>query len=43
MPPWRDMLGETRSRLVGAYVWSLSHPDGAPAAAEPAAQETASQ
>src|SRR3546814_7922206 len=28
MPPWRDMLGETRSRLVGAYVWSLSHPGG---------------
>lgn len=30
MPPHRELLGETRSRLVAAYVWSLSHPpDGA--------------
>lgn len=41
MPPWRDMLGETRSRLVSAYVWSLSHPDGA--SATTARQETARQ
>ena len=27
MPAWRSMLGETRSRLAAAYVWSLSHPD----------------
>jgi len=27
MPAWRGMLGETRSRLAAAYVWSLSHPD----------------
>ena len=26
MPAWRTTLGETRSRLVAAYVWSLSHP-----------------
>jgi cytochrome c oxidase cbb3-type subunit 3 len=26
MPPHRDLLGETRARLVAAYVWSLSHP-----------------
>ena len=25
MPPHRDLLGETRSRLVAAYVWSLSN------------------
>lgn len=32
MPPHRELLGETRSRLVAAYVWSLSHPqDKAPA------------
>ena len=48
MPPWRDMLGETRSRLVGAYVWSLSHPGGEhpggeTAKAAPAVQEAASQ
>jgi len=28
MPAHRHILGETRARLVGAYVWSLSHPDG---------------
>ena len=26
MPAHRDILGETRARLVAAYVWSLSHP-----------------
>ncbi|WP_396616595.1 cytochrome-c oxidase, cbb3-type subunit III [Lysobacter soli] len=26
MPAWRNTLGETRSRLAAAYVWSLSHP-----------------
>jgi cytochrome c oxidase cbb3-type subunit 3 len=26
MPAWRTQLGETRSRLVAAYVYSLSHP-----------------
>jgi len=25
MPAHRQILGETRARLVGAYVWSLSH------------------
>lgn len=25
MPAWGPLLGETRSRLVAAYVWSLSH------------------
>jgi cytochrome c oxidase cbb3-type subunit 3 len=33
MPAWRDTLGETRSRLAAAYVWSLSHPDKPPATA----------
>lgn len=32
MPPHRAILGETRARLVAAYVWSLSHDDRAPAA-----------
>ncbi|MFT3898376.1 MAG: cytochrome-c oxidase, cbb3-type subunit III [Thermomonas sp.] len=27
MPAHRALLGETRARLVGAYVWSLSHGD----------------
>lgn len=27
MPAHRDILGETRSRLVAAYVYSLSHPE----------------
>jgi cytochrome c oxidase cbb3-type subunit 3 len=31
MPAHRQILGETRARLVGAYVWSLSHPAGAAA------------
>ena len=35
MPAHRDLLGETRSRLVAAYVWSLSHSAKAEAAAEP--------
>jgi len=26
MPAHRELLGETRSRLAAAYVWSLSHP-----------------
>ena len=26
MPAHRGSLGDARSRLVGAYVWSLSHP-----------------
>jgi cytochrome c oxidase cbb3-type subunit III len=26
MPAWGGMLGDTRSRLVSAYVWSISHP-----------------
>lgn len=33
MPPHRDLLGETRARLVAAYVWSLSNPPDAAAAA----------
>ena len=38
MPAWRPLLGETRARLVAAYVWSLSHQDGAgsPAAGQAA-------
>lgn len=32
MPAHRELLGETRSRLVAAYVWSLSNP-GKPGAA----------
>ena len=37
MPAHRELLGETRSRLVGAYVWSLSHssPAGNGASAAP--------
>ncbi|MEN5118961.1 cytochrome-c oxidase, cbb3-type subunit III [Luteimonas sp. TWI662] len=35
MPAHRDLLGETRSRLVAAYVWSLSN--------QPAADTTARQ
>jgi len=33
MPAWGKILGDTRSRLVAAYVWSLSHQakPGAPA------------
>lgn len=32
MPPQGPVLGETRSRLAAAYVWSLSHPVGMPSA-----------
>jgi len=28
MPAHKELLGDTRTRLVGAYVWSLSHGDG---------------
>lgn len=31
MPAHRELLGETRARLVAAYVWSLSNTGGAPA------------
>lgn len=37
MPAHRHLLGETRARLVGAYVWSLSHPAGAAPGKPPAA------
>ena len=37
MPAHRELLGETRARLVAAYVWSLSHNGGTPAA-EPSAK-----
>ena len=33
MPAHGPLLGETRARLVAAYVWSLSHGNAAPAAA----------
>ncbi len=33
MPAHRELLGETRSRLVAAYVWSLSQPDATSASA----------
>ena len=38
MPAHLGILGDTRTRLVGAYVWSLSHAAGAtaPAGASPA-------
>ena len=36
MPPHEELLGDTRTRLVGAYVWSLSHQCGT-MAGEPAA------
>ena len=32
MPAHRDLLGETRGRLVAAYVWSLSNARGTDAA-----------
>ena len=35
MPAHRELLGETRARLVAAYVWSLSNPAGAKAEAVP--------
>ena len=37
MPAHRAMLGETRARLVAAYVWSLSNPPGKAAVAATAA------
>ena len=36
MPAHRDLLGETRARLVAAYVWSLSNPPEESAAANAA-------
>jgi cytochrome c oxidase cbb3-type subunit 3 len=34
MPAWKPVLGDTRTRLVGAYVWTLSpHKDAPPAGA----------
>jgi cytochrome c oxidase cbb3-type subunit 3 len=34
MPAWKPVLGDTRTRLVGAYVWTLSpHKDSPPAGA----------
>ncbi len=35
MPAHRGLLGETRSRLVAAYVWSLSNSDSSASAASP--------
>jgi len=32
MPPHAPIIGEARARLVGAYVWSLSHPASTQAA-----------
>ena len=43
MPAHRELLGETRSKLVASYVWSLSNagkPAGKPAAGKPAAAAT---
>lgn len=28
MPPHRPLIGETRARLVGGYIWSLAHTEG---------------
>jgi cytochrome c oxidase cbb3-type subunit 3 len=39
MPAHRALLGETRSRLVAAYVWSLSNSRPAAAGAQPKASE----
>lgn len=36
MPAHRELLGETRSRLVAAYVWSLSNPPAGSGARAPA-------
>ena len=38
MPAHRELLGETRSRLVAAYVWSLSNKPGKPGKPGAAAQ-----
>lgn len=35
MPPHGPIIGETRARLVSAYVWSLSHPASAATAKAP--------
>jgi cytochrome c oxidase cbb3-type subunit III len=35
MPAHRELLGETRSRLVAAYVWALSNPPDATASTTP--------
>jgi cytochrome c oxidase cbb3-type subunit 3 len=35
MPPHLPILGDTRTRLVAAYVWSLSHKEPGDAAATP--------
>ena len=35
MPPHLPILGDTRTRLVAAYVWSLSHKEPGGAAATP--------
>ena len=40
MPAHRGILGETRSRLVAAYVWSMSNPTGE---AAPQAEATGAQ
>jgi len=39
MPPHRGVLGETRGRLVAAYVWSLSHSPAGGATGSGAAAE----
>ena len=36
MPAHAELLGDTRARLVAAYVWSLSQPRAAAAGAAPA-------
>ncbi len=41
MPAHRPLIGETRSRLVAAYVWSLSHPAGAVQTAKPTQAKSA--
>ena len=41
MPAHGELLGETRARLVAAYVWSLSNPPAAAAASSAAAAELA--
>ena len=37
MPAWKDLLGESRIRVVSAYVYSLSHDESAENTAEEAA------
>src|SRR5690606_17587664 len=41
MPAHEPILGETRARLVAAYVWSLSLPDASAAASDAAQVRTA--